>query len=76
MVATPEAITARLGSSPIRTGATKQAPIMETTCCAPRPTVRPQVSRSSGLTTSPGARLLPSPCSFQPKPAMVLLLDV
>ena len=47
-------------------GKTKVAPNMATTCCAPRPTVLPQLSLSSGATTSPGASALPSPWSFQP----------
>ena len=37
---------------------------MAMTCWAPMPMVRVQVSRSSGSTTSPGASVLPSPCSF------------
>ena len=51
----PENRIARLGSSPITTGNTKVAPNMATTCWAPRPTVLPHGSRSSGATGSPGA---------------------
>ena len=51
----PENRIARLGSSPITTGKTKVAPNIATTCWAPRPTVLPHGSRSSGATGSPGA---------------------
>src|SRR4051794_34006463 len=66
IVAMPDIMIARLGSSPITTGNTKVAPNIATTCCAPMPTVRPQESRSSGATTSPGGGVLPSPCNVQP----------
>src|SRR6476646_5715465 len=46
---------ARFGSRPITRGNTKVAPNIATTCWAPRPTVLPQGSRSSGATGSPGA---------------------
>ncbi|CAM5668941.1 hypothetical protein SANTM175S_05661 [Streptomyces antimycoticus] len=68
MVATPDIMIARLGSSPISTGATKLAPNMATTCCAPSPAVLGHDSRSSGLTTAPGAGVRPSPCRVQRTP--------
>src|SRR4029079_9175451 len=48
------------------TGKTNVAPNMARTCCAPRPTVRPHDSRSSGRTTSPGAGARPSPWTVHP----------
>ena len=66
IVASPESRIARLGSSPMSTGKTNVAPNMASTCCAPRPTVRPHDSRSSGRTTSPGAGARPSPCTVHP----------
>src|SRR5690625_1067396 len=45
------------------TGNTNVAPNIETTCCAPIPRVRGQLSRSMGPTTSPGRMFLPSPCT-------------
>ena len=66
IVAMPLIMIASCGLSPMMSGKTNVAPNIATTCWAPSPTVRPQLSRSSGLTTSPGARVLPSPCSFQP----------
>ena len=52
------------GSKCVRIGTRNVAPNMAMTCWAPMPMVRVQVSRSSGSTTSPGASVLPSPCSF------------
>src|SRR4051812_632010 len=66
IVAIPLIMIASCGFSPMMRGKTKVAPNIATTCWAPRPTVRPQPSRSSGATTSPGARVRPSPWSFQP----------
>ena len=66
IVATPDIITARFGSRPMTSGNTNVAPNIATTCWAPNPIVRGQESRSSGLTTSPGASLRPSPCTFHP----------
>ena len=48
----PENMIARLGSRPMTSGKTNVAPNIATTCWAPSPTVRPQVSRSSGATAS------------------------
>ncbi|GAB0105230.1 hypothetical protein JMUB6875_42080 [Nocardia sp. JMUB6875] len=67
-MATPDIMMARLGSNPISTGATKLAPNMATTCCAPSPNVRGHDNRSSGRTTAPGAGVLPSPCTVQRTP--------
>jgi hypothetical protein len=44
---------------------------MATTCCAPRPAVRGQESRSSGRTTAPGAGVRPSPCRDQRTPRFI-----
>ncbi len=60
MVATPDIITARFGFSPMIAGKTKVAPNIATTCCAPRPPIRSQDSRSPGRTTAPGGGVLPS----------------
>src|SRR5690349_19207658 len=75
IVAMPDIMIARLGSRPITTGKTNVAPNIATTCWAPMPTVLTHESRSSGLTTSPGASPRPSPCSFHPI-AMAALQDV
>src|SRR4051812_32555586 len=71
----PDIMIARFGFRPITTGKTNVAPNIATTCWAPMPTVLPHESRSSGLTTSPGAGPPPSPCSFHPI-AMAALQDV
>ena len=63
-VATPDIMTANCGLRPMRTGKTKVAPNMATTCWAPSPMVRPHPSLSSGATTSPGSST-PRLCSFQ-----------
>ena len=44
------------------------APNMAITCCTPMPTVRGQLSRSSGATTVPGVMVRPSPWRRQPGP--------
>ena len=61
----PENRIARLGSSPITSGNTNVAPNMATTCWAPRPAVRPQLSRSIGPTASPGGGVFPSCTTVQ-----------
>ncbi len=55
------------GGNPVMSGTRNVAPNIATTCCNPMPTVRGQVSRWPGATTSPGARFLPSPCRAQPR---------
>ena len=60
------------GGMPVMIGTRKVAPNMATTCCIPIPTVRGQVSRSSGLTTSPGRTDLPLPWSFHLVPSMLM----
>ena len=52
---------ASCGLRPMTSGKTKVAPNIATTCWAPRPTVLPHDSRSSGATTSSGPKVLPSP---------------
>ena len=52
----PDMKIARFGSRPMMIGKTNVAPNIATTCWAPMPIVLCQGSRSSGLTTSPGAR--------------------
>jgi hypothetical protein len=65
IVAMPVIMMASWGFRPITSGKTNVAPNMATTCWAPRPTVLPQDSRSSGATASPGGGVLPSCTSFQ-----------
>src|SRR6478735_3954826 len=47
----PENSSVVAGGKPVSTGTRNVAPNIATTCCAPRPTVRNQSSRSSGATT-------------------------
>ena len=65
-MAMPLIMIASCGFSPMISGKTNVAPNIATTCWAPRPTVRPQDSRSSGATASPGGGVLPSCTTFQP----------
>ncbi len=58
-MATPLISTASCGLSPMMSGNTNVAPNIATTCCAPRPAVRPHDSRSSGATAAPGGGVLP-----------------
>src|SRR5690625_4192251 len=53
------------GGNPVMSGTRKVAPNIATTCCAPIPMVRGQLSRSPGATTSPGPTRTPSPCTVQ-----------
>src|SRR4051812_37242571 len=50
-VPTPENKRVVAGGKPVSTGTRKVAPNIATTCCAPMPKVRGQLSRSSGATT-------------------------
>ncbi len=52
MVPTPENSRVVAGGKPVNTGTRKVAPNIATTCWAPMPRVRGQLSRSSGATTS------------------------
>ncbi len=60
IVATPDIITARFGLSPMIAGNTNVAPNIATTCCAPRPAIRSEESRSPGRTTAPAGGVRPS----------------
>ena len=71
IVAIPLIMIASWALRPMTSGKTKVAPNIATTCWAPSPTVLPHDSRSSGATTSSGPIVLPSPCSFQPKPKAI-----
>ncbi|MCC3324057.1 Uncharacterised protein [Gordonia bronchialis] len=51
----PENSSVVAGGKPVSTGTRKVAPNMATTCCSPMLTVRGQLSRSPGPTTSPTA---------------------
>src|SRR6478609_10434173 len=66
IVQTPDIMIARLAFKPMINGKTNVAPNIATTCCAPTPIVLGQDNRSSGRTTSPSDRGLPSPTSFHP----------
>ena len=70
MVAIPLIMMASWGLSPMISGNTNVAPNIATTCCAPKPTVRPHESRSSGATACPGGGVLPPCTSVQPNAAM------
>ena len=50
----PEKSSAVVAGMPVRAGTSTVAPNMAITCCTPMPTVRGQLSRSSGATTVPG----------------------
>lgn len=52
MVPTPENSRVVAGGNPVSTGTRKVAPNIATTCWAPMPMVRGQLSRSSGATTN------------------------
>src|SRR4051794_33087044 len=65
MVPTPEKSRVVEGGNPVSSGTRKVAPNIATTCWAPMPMVRGQLSRSCGDTTEPGTMVLPSPWMFQ-----------
>jgi len=56
------------GGNPVSSGTRNVAPNIATTCCTPRPIVRPQVRRSSGATIVVAETVAPSPCSFHGSP--------
>ena len=64
----PEKSSAVVAGMPVRAGTSTVAPNMAITCCTPMPTVRGQLSRSSGATTVPGVMVRPSPWRRQPGP--------
>ena len=53
MVPTPENSSVVAGGKPVSTGTKNVAPNIATTCWAPSPMVRGQLSRSPGATTKP-----------------------
>ena len=55
MVEIPENNSVVFTGKPVSVGTSSVAPNMATTCCMPMPIVRPQLKRSSGATTAPGA---------------------
>src|SRR5690349_20426918 len=55
MVPMPENSSVVAGGKPVRTGTRNVAPNIATTCCAPRPKVRGQLTRSPGATTKSGS---------------------
>ena len=65
----PEKNSVVAGGKPVSSGTRNVAPNIATTCCAPIEMVRGHASRSRGVTTSPGATCLPSPCSRQFRPS-------
>src|SRR3954471_8892856 len=60
------------GGKPVMNGTRNVAPNIATTCWAPSPIVRGQVSRSPGSTISCAPTFLPSPCSVQGSAMRVL----
>ena len=64
-VPTPENSSVVDTGNPVSTGTRNVAPNIAMTCCMPIAIVAPQLRRSPGATTAPGATVRPFPCSFQ-----------